>query len=110
MRTLMKVTVPVDSGNASIQEGRLGPILEGVFGRIRPEATYFLTEQGCRTALVFFDLTDPSQIPAIAEPLFTGLNASVEFTPVMNADELRRGLEAVALASTPISAAVPASV
>jgi hypothetical protein len=41
-----------------------------------------------------FDLKDPSDIPTIAEPLFMILKAKVEFTPVMNADDLQKGLKA----------------
>jgi hypothetical protein len=40
-----------------------------------------------------FDLKDPSEIPANAETFFQNLNAKVEFSPVMNADELKIGLE-----------------
>ena len=40
----------------------------------------------------FFDLTEPSQIIEIVEPLFLKLNAEVEITPVMSADDLRNGL------------------
>lgn len=96
MRTLMKVIIPVESGNARIADGRLPDIMERVFADIRPEATYFLSDHGQRCALAVFDLADPARIPAIAEPFFQGLNASVEFTPVMNGDDLRRGLQAVA--------------
>jgi hypothetical protein len=37
-------------------------------------------------------MADPSQIPVSVEPLFLNLNASVELVPVMNADDLRKGL------------------
>ncbi len=33
-----------------------------------------------------------AQIPVIAEPLFQQLHSTVEFIPVMNADDLQRGL------------------
>lgn len=58
----------------------------------KPEASYFGTENGKRTAYIFFDLDDPAQIPVIAEPLFQQLESTVEFIPVMNADDLQRGL------------------
>jgi hypothetical protein len=47
------------------------------------------------TALYIIDLKDPSEIAVIAEPFFIGLNAAVEFTPVMNADDLKKALDRV---------------
>jgi hypothetical protein len=49
--------------------------------------------QAVRCAMIFFDMTDSSQIPPIAEPLFTSLGAEIELVPVMNGDDLRKGLE-----------------
>jgi ATP-dependent DNA ligase len=34
-----------------------------------------------------------SEIAAIAEPFFAGLNARLQLQPVMNADDLKRGLD-----------------
>jgi hypothetical protein len=45
---------------------------------------------------MFFNLDDPAMIPVIAEPLFQELQSKVEFIPVMNADDLQRGLANVA--------------
>lgn len=39
-------------------------------------------------------MKDASQIPDIAEPLFTALNAKVEFFPAMDTNELSKGLAA----------------
>jgi hypothetical protein len=93
MRMMLRVTIPVEQGNKAIKDGSLPEIMKSALDNLRPEAAYFLPDSGIRTALIFFDLKDPSQIPVIAEPLFMGLNAAVEFVPVMNADDLRAGLE-----------------
>lgn len=47
-----------------------------------------------RCALIFFDMKDSAELPAIAEPLFMGVNAEIEVVPAMNADDLKKGLSA----------------
>lgn len=96
MRTMLKFSMPVEASNRAIKDGMLPKILQGLMADLKPEATYFTAQNGMRTGFFFFDLRDPSQIPSIAEPLFQGLNAAIEFTPVMNADDLKAGLEKAA--------------
>ena len=62
-----------------------------------PEALYFSTLNGTRTAYVIFDLPDASEIPVFAEPFFMELNAEIELAPVMNGDDLQRGLSSLTL-------------
>jgi hypothetical protein len=88
---MMKITIPAKSGNQAIQDGSLPRILRSTIEALKPEAAYFLPS-GMRTALLFFDLKDPSQIPVIAEPFFMGLEAEVEMAPAMNAQDLEAGL------------------
>lgn len=92
MRMMMKVHLPVESGNEAVRTGRIGEVLTAVVPRLQPEAMYFCVEDGERTIYAFFDLADPSAIPVIAEPLFQNLDASVHLAPVMTLDELQRGL------------------
>jgi hypothetical protein len=96
MRTLLRVSIPLQAGNAAILDGRLMRELQSLMEQIEPEAAYFVTECGVRTALIVFDLKEPSQIVEIAEPLFIRLNAAVEFVPAMTTDDLLVGLEAAA--------------
>ena len=96
MRVRLKIQMPVEGGNAAIKSGQLPKIMESAMATLKPEAAYFFAEGGQRTAELFLDLKDVSQIPSIVEPFFHGMNASVDFTPVMNADELRAGLQQAA--------------
>jgi len=96
MRMMLKVTVPVESGNKTIADGALPRVIQETVERIKPEAAYFTAAEGARTGLFFFDLADSSQIPSICEPLFSVLNAAIDITPVMNAQELQKGLAAAA--------------
>jgi hypothetical protein len=96
MRTLVKVTIPVEAGNAAFKDGRLGKTFMAVIEQFRPEASYFYPEGGKRNALFVLDLKDATQIPVLAERLFSELNAAVELTPVMNLEDLQTGLRQVA--------------
>jgi hypothetical protein len=95
MRTLLRVTIPADSGNKAIQDGTIQRVIADTMERLRPEAAYFFADEGMRSGMFVFDLKDSSDIPSIAEPFFAGFNAAVEFQPVMNADDLKKGLEKV---------------
>jgi hypothetical protein len=55
---------------------------------LKPEAAYFLEDNGQRTGLIFFEMTETSQIPAIAEPWFLAFNASLTMRPAMNSADL----------------------
>lgn len=82
-----------EAANSAISEGRLQAIFQKVSSIIKPETSFFYSEQGYRAGLFIFDMKDVSQIPQIAEPFFNELNAKVEFFPAMNQQELARGLE-----------------
>ncbi|MBD0277169.1 MAG: hypothetical protein M3342_09685 [Bacteroidota bacterium] len=95
MRTLLRVIVDdVATANQAVTEGSLPKLIQSTMERLKPEAAYFFTVDGNRSCFMVFDMKDPSEIPAIAEPLFQGLNARVEFLPVMNAEDLQKGLQA----------------
>lgn len=93
MRMMLRITVPIEKGNETFKDGSLGRTMESVMKKLKPEAAYFGTmAEGKRGGLMFFDLSEPSQIVEIAEPLFLNLDAAVEFVPVMNADDLMKGM------------------
>jgi hypothetical protein len=92
---MIRIKVPVEAGNRAFQDGTLQKTLMEAIERLKPEAAYFYPDQGVRTAFMIVDLKDPSEIPTIAEPFFARLNAAVEFLPVMNAEDLKKGLAKV---------------
>jgi hypothetical protein len=93
MRTMIRVTIPVEAGNKAFQNGTLQKTIMGMLEQLKPEAAYFFPDRGVRTSIFVIDLKDPSDIPVIAEPLFENLNAAVEFLTVMNVDDLKKGFE-----------------
>jgi hypothetical protein len=98
MRMLLKVQMDVEAGNRAIRDGSWGQAMERLMQQIQPEAAYFTALDGKRTGLIFFDLKDPSQIPVVAEPLFMAVNASIDLSPAMTADEVQTGLQEAAKA------------
>lgn len=89
---LLKYEFGLEAANEAIRTGKIAEINQALAERTQPEAAYVSTENGTRTGYVFFDLSDTAQIPVIAEPLFQQVNATVEFIPVTNVDDLQRGL------------------
>jgi hypothetical protein len=92
MRIMAKITIPAAPGNRAISDGTIGKLMQGAAERWHPEAMYFTTFDGQRTAYLVVDFADPSDIPPFAEPFFSGLEASVEMAPVMNTEDLQKGL------------------
>jgi hypothetical protein len=96
MRMMLKVSMQVEAGNAGIKDGSLPRAIQSLMEQVKPEAAYFYPGgDGRRTALFVFDMKEASDIPAIVEPLFEGMNAAVALTPVMNAEDLKKGLSAL---------------
>jgi hypothetical protein len=95
MRFLVKVSMPVEAGNAAVKAGRLGTTIQSILADLKPEAVYYTHDNAQRTAFVFLEMQDASQIPAIAEPWFLAFNAKVEFHPVMVPDDLAKAASSI---------------
>jgi hypothetical protein len=93
MRMVLKATLDTEKSGRVLQEGRMQEVLGSVLERLQPEAAYFYGEQGRRNMFFVFDMQDPSELPSITEPLFNEAGADVHITPVMNQDDLQRGLQ-----------------
>jgi hypothetical protein len=90
---LLKASIPVEKGNEAYKSGALQRTFQSAAEALRPEAMYFFPENGRRTCLMVFDMEGSWQLPAIVEPLFEELDASVLVMPVMNGEDLARGFK-----------------
>jgi hypothetical protein len=95
MRMLLKVSIPVEAGNAAIRSGHLGSTIKRILDDLKPEAAYFAEDNGERTGYIFFDMKQPSELTAIAEPWFLAFNATVTVRPAMTLKDLADGASGI---------------
>ncbi|MER8005068.1 hypothetical protein [Streptomyces sp. NPDC094149] len=92
MRVLLKASMNTEKANDVIRSGKMPQLMEETLGNLKPEAAYFTIDHGVRTAYLVIDVQDSSQMPSIGEPFFMDLGAEIDMTPVMNSDDLQKGL------------------
>lgn len=95
MRVMVKFRFAVESGNEVIRSGKINNVFQMLMEDLKPEAAYFFPEGGERAGLLVFDMQESSRVAEVAERFFFGLNAKIEMTPVMTAEDLQKGLSSV---------------
>ena len=96
MRMLLRVSIPVEAGNAAAKAGTLGSTVEKILADLKPEAAYFFPDDnGQRSGSIVFDMKNSSQIPAIAEPWFLAFNAKISLRPVMSPQDLAAAVPSI---------------
>ncbi|KAA1276589.1 MAG: hypothetical protein EGP14_07295 [SAR202 cluster bacterium] len=56
MRFFVKVSIDTATTNEAIKNNKLGETLNQIMGDLQPEAAYFISEDGVRTALLFVNM------------------------------------------------------
>jgi hypothetical protein len=95
MRFIVRAKMPTEAGNRAVQDPNFLKKLEEYMSKVKPEAAYFFEADGDRVAAFVVDMQRVDQIPSIAEPLFQGWGAGVEFHPVMSFDDLKKSLPSI---------------
>jgi hypothetical protein len=89
VRILVTFSINPEKGDQLIKEGRIGETMGSILDELQPEAAYFTDVDGTRGGFLVVDMEDASQIPAITEPLFLQMGATVHMQPVMTPEDLR---------------------
>jgi hypothetical protein len=92
MRVLIRARVPTEAGNKMVQDPNFMKKLEEYMNKVKPEAAYFLPIDSHRTAVFIVNMQSNDQIIALGEPLFQWMGANVDVIPVMNFDDLKKGI------------------
>ena len=90
---MVRVTFPAEAGTRAVKDPNFIKNLQGFIENNKAEAAYFTELNGDRTGIFIIDMLSADMIPVIAEPFFQ-MGAKVEFHPVMNFEELKKGLSA----------------
>jgi hypothetical protein len=94
MRMMLTASMPNEPFNSLVRAGTAGGLIQEILGQLKPEASYFIEEDGKRCAVLFVDVADQSRIPFFAEPFFLKFNADCRFRIAMDAADLgRAGLD-----------------
>ena len=91
MRFLIRAKIPTEAGNKMVQDPNFLK-KEDYMSKAKPESAHFFAADGDRTMGFIVNIESNDQVPALLEPLFQGMNAKVEVQPVMNFDDLKKGL------------------
>jgi len=95
MRYILKFSWPIDAGNAVLRDPQFGKKMQQLLTEIKAEAVYFTAVNGQRGGYAVIQMSDASQIAAIAEPFFFWLKADLEFIPVMMPEDLMKADPAI---------------
>ncbi len=96
MRVLVKVSFPVEAGNVAAKDGFKA--IQDILKQQKPEAAYFVAQNGKRTGILILNVENASEMAEIAEPWFLALNAEIEVTPAMVPADLEKAAPAIAQA------------
>ena len=93
MRFLIRARTPTEAGNKVVQDPNFLTKLEEYMNKVKPEAAYFMPIEGQRAGAFIVNIESNEQIPTVVEPLFQWWGSNIDVVPVMNFEELKRGLK-----------------
>lgn len=99
MRFLFRARMDTEKANELVRQGKLGEVIGAILADQKPEAVYFAADNGKRTAFLFLNMDDPSELAAIAEPWFLAFDAEIESSPAMLPEDLEKAGPAIEAAA-----------
>ncbi len=94
MRFMVEFKIPTQYGNEIVRSGRIEKVVKKLLEEFKPDGMYFYPAEGLRAGCLFIQSDNPSICAAIGERMWFGLQAHIRVTPVMNFEDLGKGLAA----------------
>ncbi len=88
MKYLVKVTLDTESANATIRDGSMMEKMQKILGEIKPEAAYFVAENGSRTQYLVVNADDVTSLQTLTEPWWLLFNADVSIFPAFTLQDM----------------------
>jgi hypothetical protein len=94
MRVLIRTIFPNEAGTKAVKDLNFIKNIQAFIDNYKAEAAFFTPSNGDRSANFIIDMPSSDMMVAtIAEPFFE-MGARVEMQPVMNFEDLKKGLSA----------------
>ena len=93
MRFMVQFWVPTQNANEAVRSGKIEKVFKRLGEDFKPEAMYFYPDDGMRAGCMFIQSDNPAICVAVGERLWFGLQAQIKVTPVMNGEDLGKGLK-----------------
>jgi hypothetical protein len=93
MRVLVRIILPNEAGNRAIKDQNFIKNIQSFMDNYEAEAAFFTPSNGNRSANFIIDMPSSDMMATIAEPFFQ-MGARVKMQPVMNFEDLKKGLSA----------------
>jgi hypothetical protein len=94
MRVMVRAIFPTEAGNRAVKDPNFIKNIQGFIENNKAEGAYFTPSHGERSCIFIIDMPSADMLATIAEPFFE-MGARVEVQPVMNFEDLKKGLSAV---------------
>jgi hypothetical protein len=93
MRVLIRTIFPNEAGTKAVRDPNFLKNIQAFIDNYKAEAAFFTPSNGDRSANFIIDMPSSDMMATIAEPFFE-MGARVEVQPVMNFEDLKKGLSA----------------
>jgi len=94
MRTMLKISMPVEPANKAIKDGSLAQDAQSIIDELRPEQLLLRGERQAHRPPRIRPKGARAEFPSVVEAdCSLSLNAGIELYPVMNAQDMKTGVE-----------------